>query len=191
MARSKIPMNCLRCGRTFFPFIQSAKHGAQKYCGRACRYVALPLSDRFWKYANRAEGCWIWSGPRDQDGYGVIGACPCQGKNIRASHAAWRLHFGDIPEGKRICHKCDKPPCVNPDHLFLGTDAENHADAAKKGRHLPGELNHGSKLTVEAVIEIRRRYQSGDSYSHLGRIYGVTSEAISYIVRRKTWKHIA
>lgn len=179
---------CLRCGRKFFPFRQSIKQGPQRFCSRSCK--KKPLEERFWKHALKSDGCWIWKGPKDQDLYGIIGGYPHQGKNIRATHASWLIHRGPIPEGKRLCHTCDHPPCVNPEHLFLGTDAENQADAARKGRKLRGERNNMAKLVTWQVLEIRAKASEGSSYAAISRIYGVTPEAISLIVKRRNWKHI-
>ena len=90
-----------------------------------------------------------------------------------------------------IMHSCDTPVCVNPDHLSLGTNAENAADASRKGRRLPGSLNHQAKLTEDQVREMRLLYAAGGvSQAQLAQQYGVSHALVSFIVTRRAWKHI-
>lgn len=120
------------------------------------------------------------------------------------------LTDGPIPEGMHICHHCDNPPCVRPDHLFLGTNADNQADRKAKGRYpsgpdaafrrypeLPqmysvGENNWSAKLTEADVLEIRWRYaeERRATYRSLAAEYGVDKSNIEAIVRRRSWRHI-
>lgn len=91
-----------------------------------------PPELRFWLQVNfRREGCWPWIGGRDRDGYGRLWAW---GEKVMAHRLAWRLSTGPIPEGLCVLHRCDHPPCVRPDHLFLGTQRENLEDRDLKGR---------------------------------------------------------
>lgn len=87
--------------------------------------------DRFWKFI--ARDCWTWTGAKIKDGYGGI---KVDGKMVRAHRFSWALHFGEIPEGMMVCHKCDNRLCVNPDHLFLAPNDANVADMVEKGRNL-------------------------------------------------------
>ena len=88
--------------------------------------------DRFWSYVPVSEvGCWEWKGHRNTGGYGVI---THNGRDHTASRVSWEIHFGPIPDGLSICHHCDNPPCVRPDHLFIGTHSDNMRDAFAKGR---------------------------------------------------------
>jgi hypothetical protein len=101
----------------------------------------------------------------------------------------WELTYGDIPAGMIICHRCDNPPCVRPEHLFLGTQADNQRDRKRKGRSGRGEKNGRAKLTARAVREIRARYARGDvSQAALGAEYGVSQPAIGFVVRGEHWR---
>jgi hypothetical protein len=82
-----------------------------------------------------ATRCWLWTAAQDKKGYGVIQEGGFYApKNLLAHRASWMIHCGDIPEGLCVLHRCDRPPCINPDHLFLGTVRDNHADMDNKGR---------------------------------------------------------
>lgn len=100
-----------------------------------------PLAERFWKRVDRVErpdACWLWKGTKTRLGYGQIGADAQPGiyrpAVLYAHRVAWELANGPIPTGLFVCHRCDTPGCVRPDHLFLGTQTDNMRDAAKKGR---------------------------------------------------------
>lgn len=126
-----------------------------------------------------ANGCWIWNGPFAGHGYGVTPI----GKKSTTAHALSYSHYrGSIPKGSQVCHKCDVKLCVNPDHLFLGTAADNMRDCAIKGRNT-------RKLTEEQVREIRST--TGVSNAELGRRYGVTDVMIGKIIRNEWWKDVA
>lgn len=107
---------------------------------------------RFWEKVDKAGECWIWVGSRHRTGYGMFGSIPGLTRAHRFSYA---VHFGPIPDGMYVCHKCDNPSCVRPDHLFLGTPKDNYEDAVAKGR-VPrarfwreGYCRRGHKLTPE------------------------------------------
>ena len=91
-----------------------------------------PLEQRFWKKVNKTKNCWLWIGCISKYGYGKIGA---NGKTLLAPRVSWKIHFGQIPKGFCVLHKCDNSRCVNPKHLFLGTQADNIHDMYKKGRN--------------------------------------------------------
>ena len=150
----------------------------------------ITAADRFWLKVNKTENCWLWKA-------GVIGdygTFMFRGKPHRAHRVSWILAHGDIPEGLDVLHKCDTPKCVNPDHLFLGTQTDNTRDCESKGRAIhPKGSDHGcSKLTDDEILEIRRIYNEQNmNGGHLGRRFGVTRQLITKIVRREIWKHLS
>ncbi len=103
--------------------------------------------ERFWARANRTpgDGCWLWTGGRNHDGYGKFWY---KGKNWIAHRFSWLLHFGSIPSGMDVLHRCDTPACTNPAHLFLGTRVDNVIDRDRKGRAASGD-RHGAHTHPE------------------------------------------
>ena len=108
-------------------------------------YIRLPLSERFFKYVKKSNGCWEWTGSKNWGGYGVIAPDHQPQKLILAHRASWIIHRGVIPVNLKVLHKCDKPQCVNPDHLWIGTQKENMRDMAKKSRQWKQQLFHKIK----------------------------------------------
>lgn len=155
----------------------------------------LPLAERFWPKVSFGPGCWEWQGARHvkAGGYGTFGLD--RRTMVRAHRMSYELAVGPIPAGMLVLHRCDNPPCVRPSHLFLGTPKDNTADMDRKGRRRvgsrPGELNHHAKLTESQVVEIRRRYEAGEQAQALAVEFGVSSPLISYIGKRKAWRHVA
>jgi len=137
------------------------------------------LASRFWpKVAQHSGACWLWCGAKNGKGYGMLSLQ--NGRKLIASRVSWILNQGPIPDGMLVCHRCDTPPCVNPDHLFLGTPADNARDCASKGRG-------GLKLTPAQVIAIRSS-QAGQI--DLALQYGVDKSTIRNIRRRTAWRHL-
>ena len=144
-----------------------------------------------------AGECWNWDAYKDVDGYGCFYPA---GEAWRAHRYAWRLEYGRIKRDLLVCHTCDNPSCVNPSHLFQGSFKDNMQDKLKKGRHrcgegVPslhrGEKHHSSKVTIEAVLEIRKLYSLGGiSFANLGARFGLKGAATRDIVRRETWRHV-
>lgn len=147
----------------------------------------ISISEKLTRHNVSDNGCWIWNSTKDKDGYGVF--THHRNKQIRAHRASYEFYVGDIPDGAFICHKCDTPACINPNHLFIGTAKENTRDMITKGRKasLCGSDHRLSKLTESNVIEIRKLHTYGLAHSEIAKCYGVVFQTISSVVRRKTW----
>lgn len=150
-------------------------------------YPKIELSIRFWSRVKKTDGCWLWTAGKDKAGYGAINTI---GHHQEKAHRlSWIMANGPIPAGLFICHKCDNPGCVNPDHLFLGTAADNNADKAQKGRSTRGENDGNAKLTWKLVTEIRGvRQEKHLIYRDIAKIYGVCYHTIKLIIENKTWQ---
>ncbi len=133
---------------------------------------------------NKKTLCWDWIGTLWNNGYARTGVKGCNG---RAYRLAYQEFVGKIKKGMLICHACDNPKCVNPDHLFQGTAQENMTDMVQKGRSLKGERHHKAKLNLEEVKEIRSR--SNEPRVKLAKEFNVSDCTIRDIVKRRSWKH--
>jgi hypothetical protein len=132
------------------------------------------------------SGCILWGNTIDTSGYGVIRV---RGRTELAHRFAWKIANGPIPDGMCVCHTCDVRACVNVDHLWIGTIADNNMDAIQKGRNviLMGELNGMAKLTAEKVIAIRADTRK---QRIIAAEYGVSQKIISCVKTRRGWGHI-
>ena len=141
------------------------------------------LLDRFWKYIDKrgVDECWPWIGARTSRGYGQIKADGTL-QMLSSHRVSWSLENGPIPDGMIICHKCDNPPCCNPDHLFLGTHDINAKDRDAKGRN---NFLGNAKLTADQAAEIRGAV--GTQWE-IARRFGVTQSSVSLIKLGKIWK---
>lgn len=151
--------------------------------------MTRPPESRFWASVRKSSGCWIWTGYLNPDGYGKLLA---DGERIAAHRYSFLLHTGIHPGDKEVCHKCDNPSCVRPDHLFLGTHDDNMKDAASKKR-LPGAKgtrNAGNKYPESKIREIKSKLCEKLSISEIAASCGV-SPALVYLIRDgKIWRHV-
>ena len=139
------------------------------------------------EYEVSSEGCWLLSTNITPKGYGRFFL---DGKPKYAHRLAYEAANGSIPNGMIVRHRCDTPACINPQHLLLGTPADNSADMVERGRSARGERAANSKLTQDQVLEIRRLRSEGARAKDLGPMFGVTRQAISKICLRQRWKHV-
>lgn len=147
---------------------------------------------RFWSKVNKSAGCWLFTSSLNRLGYGTI----CYGGKVQKAHrVSWQIHFGEIPENQCVLHKCDVRNCVNPAHLFLGTQQENIADMVQKGRNfspgLNGMKNPGSKLSDDKVKAIRALYAEQTLSQHkLATMFKVSPMTINRVVNEKLWRQV-
>ena len=145
--------------------------------------------NRFWSFVCKCDinECWLWTGAKFKDNYGAFWV---DGKSVRAHRVSYELAKGKITDGLCVLHKCDNPLCVNPNHLFMGSDADNVRDCATKNRrnYSYGENNGSAKLSGEDILRIRELLLIGISTKEIGNMYGVSQQSISLINTNKTWK---
>jgi hypothetical protein len=199
---------CVQCGQLFQPL-----NDVKRFCGKRCYGDAKkqPTEERFWPHVHKTDTCWLWTSGCNEHGYGRIS----HNRRMELAHRiSWMLHNGSIPKGLFVLHRCDNPPCVNPDHLWLGTYTDNARDMAAKGRQVfqrhperaargarngnathpetrpRGEQHPSAKLTENDVHAIRKLRGAGRTMPSLAAQFGVIEGTIKRIVYRKIWKHI-
>jgi hypothetical protein len=184
------------------------------------KYIRAAPEVRFWRLVEKTDHCWNWTGAKTIDGYGRF---RIDKRQMLPHRWIWtNLLRKNIPDGMYLCHTCDNPSCVNPDHLFVGTPKDNAQDRVKKGRSntvsgerhgsktmphrvargdrngmrvhpnsvLRGSANACSKITEEDVLEIRRRYEAGETQVKLSDEFGINKSHVSRIILRYCWSHI-
>jgi len=180
--------------------------GARRYCSNKCNCAhwywkkqngllepQKTPEERFFSYIFPVteSGCWLWVGPvcshKPGREYGVI---KMNGESFLAHRLSYEIHKGKIPDGLSVCHKCDVPNCINPDHLYAGTHKQNMDDMYRKGRYTrpKGSKHHKSKLTRDDVLAIRA---SNKTEKELAAHYDISNTHVGRIRRREFWGHIA
>lgn len=163
--------------------------------------AALTDEERFWSKVDKSlhpKGCWLWTAGCFTNGYGCF---KYKGRSIKAHRYAYEIQNGPIPDGLKVLHECDNPPCIRGSHLFAGTDADNTDDRDTKGRgvagrkygalypgHSQGERNGNAKLDWDKVRMIRTALEAGSSNKELAAEYQVTTAAINQIKNKTKWK---
>lgn len=140
------------------------------------------------KIFHSPDGCWYWTAYTDRKGYGYLGVT---GTTIISAHRfSYERHKGPIPKGMCVCHSCDNPSCVNPDHLWLGSNDDNMRDMAIKGRATRGSRNTFAKLNEVSIPIIREAISTGFSQSEVAKYFKISRSVICDIIAKRTWKHI-
>lgn len=198
MTRKKtVKRICQSCQTDFMAEQREVNRGAAKYCSISCgmkfRNSLNPGNpiEIFYKNISRdhhSDGCWIYK-RLENTGYGSI---TIKRKSVRAHRFSYILYFGQIPDGMLVCHKCDRPSCVAPDHLFLGSSKDNRQDMIKKGRgNFPrGNKQPSSVLNDEKVHEIKLKLLNGERTIDIAKEYLVKRNVVTDIKRNKNWKHV-
>lgn len=152
----------------------------------------ISVRDRFDRHVVRTESCWTWTGATLSNGYGVFGSP--RGESRLAHRVAYRLAHGEIPSGLFVCHSCDNRKCVNPAHLFAGTQKENIADMYRKGREagcgVRGEKNPSAKFGAADAALMRHLADCGVQPRRLAGLFGVTRSTVSRVALRQSWAHV-
>lgn len=193
----KTEFKCRVCGATSWVYPSVARK--RKTCGRrGCHSEwrrqhrvrqSGDMRDRLMaKVVVTPSGCWEWQGSKDKHGYGVM----VTGKSpFRAHRVSYVLHKGPLPPEAVVCHNCDNPGCVNPDHLYSGTHKTNGEDRVSRSRSARGERNGRAKLTEREVVIIRRRAANGKiTRRKLAEDFGVSQTLIFHIIHRTVWRHL-
>jgi len=175
--RAGLPMSeCKRCGEEF---LRSPRSHRRMHCSIKCRFLDILGDNR-----GSIQDCWEWPGSRHGKGYGHFNL---GNKVEKAQRASYEIFRGPIPKGMHACHSCDNPACVNPWHIFLGTNADNLRDRQSKGRQARGSRNSHAKLTEAQTLAIR---------AHVGQIYDIAQEfsvskaTVRGIKKGRIWRHV-
>jgi hypothetical protein len=188
---------CEQCGKSMKCYPSSAD---RRCCSAACLYALREADEvpRFWRSVDKTDTCWLWNGTCQLGGYGIF--TTHQRKKVTVHRYSFTLANGTIPDDMLICHHCDVPPCIRPDHLYAGTPKDNSRDMIERGRANTNVAGNRAVLTEDEVRAIRRRYgppRGNAGYQsrfveptakQLGSEFGVSKETVIAIVNRRCWK---
>lgn len=188
-----VERRCEQCGVAFLVMRSRTRPGSGRFCSRRCARTRS-LADRFWSKVSVDDGgCWEWQGSRDHFGYGVLSGSRIQ-SSVKAHRVSWELHNERIPDGQWVLHHCDNPPCVRPDHLYVGTATDNARDRASRQRgrenQQSGRANPNAKVTEDDVRAIIAELGRGVTQMEIARRFGIKQPQVSRIARRVTWRHL-
>lgn len=153
----------------------------------AYKQVADEVEKRIYDKLSKGVGCWIWKGKFFNSGRAKI---TFGKRNHLVSRLIYVLKYNKLIHGLKVCHSCDNPACVNPLHMFIGTNQDNSSDMVAKGRQAKGEANGGCKLTEAQVLSLRKEFSSGATRASLARKYKISWTQAAYICNGKSWKHL-
>lgn len=185
---------CANCAKTF---TRTRKPEGLPHCSHSCYITRKRTQDtlvsRFWSRVDKTGSCWLWTGTKIANGYGVLYSGVARGKTdhtVYAHRVSYEIHHGTIPPGMVVRHGCDVPLCVRPDHLSLGSYADNMRDMVTRGRSAKGDNHSQAKLTAESVVTIRARLAAREPQAAIARDFGVDASSISNIATGKHWQHV-
>jgi hypothetical protein len=184
---SVAPKGCARCQKVFCKPIgmRPAVWHLRKYCSYECREAVRFINsvDSFLEKVipEPMSGCWLWTGGSTADGYGLMSL---NGKQDRAHRLSYKIYCGEVPEGMGVLHRCDVPYCVNPDHLYVGTQQQNCQDQVDRQRNRRGQAHPFAKLTEADVRAIRASDQPSRA---LAKQYGIQPLSVCGILARRSW----
>lgn len=201
---AKVKCICVACKKEYFVFPCRLP---TRYCSHSCQAAERSksqkklikgysvtkkkelLKERILNRVSKVDGCWVWNGCLDRDGYGDM---TFLGESMSVHRAAYFAWTRKIPKGKFICHKCDLPACCNPEHLFVGNAASNRKDAVEKGRFdsCKGENHYYSKLKNKDVEKMRRLFKENIEMKMIAKVFGVSLSTVENIKYGRSWKHL-
>jgi hypothetical protein len=191
----QIKVACPVCGVTRWLWPSQIKLG-KRFCSRVCAYQGrrvsyskTPIADRFWAKVHKTDTCWLWIGTKGRTG--GYGSFQIGRQSVLAHRYAYEATVGPIPDGMNLLHKCDTPACVNPGHLWPGTQQENVLDSVEKGRWPCGVQHTRAKLTEGDVRHIRQLRKEGATQMALAELFGVARSTIRSILIGRNWKHLS
>lgn len=195
---AKVSLVCPVCGTLFWRFASQSvtRSGKLPCCSRHCarRFAARPLATRFWRHVLKTDTCWLWQGQRDHEGYGLIWMRrETTGKQggFLAHRVSWMVNVGPLDASVCVLHRCDNPACVNPDHLFLGSQVDNIRDMTAKGRVACGSRKSCARLTEAGVRAIRALAAAGPVDHHaLAAAYGCHERTIRAVLNGESWRQV-
>lgn len=170
---------CLRHYKLFWKYGETTERGARH----------APPEERFWRFVKKSDGCWIWTGHKDKDGYGTLTIKKENGGHtpIRAHRFSMMLHSKTLDDGVLALHRCNNPSCVNPDHLYAGDQIQNMQDRIAYRGDWKGEKHFNAKITEETAEKVL--LFDGPAYK-AAEMYGISASQARNIKTGKQWRHV-